>query len=82
MAKNHGPQIKKPDTYEALLAQGMSEEKAARISNAQAAGTLTPRSEKLEERTRRELLAQAKDIGISNRHRMTKLELIEQIRKG
>jgi hypothetical protein len=31
-----GPSIKKPDTYEALKDKGMSKERAARISNAQA----------------------------------------------
>lgn len=31
-----GPSIKKPDTYEALRDKGMSKERAAKISNAQA----------------------------------------------
>ena len=31
-----GPGIKKPDTYEALRDKGMSKERAAKISNAQA----------------------------------------------
>jgi hypothetical protein len=34
--KKPGPSIKKPDTYEALREKGMSKEKAAKISNAQA----------------------------------------------
>ena len=34
--KSAGPSIKKPDTYEALKDKGMSKERAARISNAQA----------------------------------------------
>ena len=34
--KQPGPSIKKPKTYEALRDKGMSKEKAARISNAQA----------------------------------------------
>ncbi len=34
--KDPGPSIKKPKTYEALRDKGMSKEKAARISNAQA----------------------------------------------
>jgi hypothetical protein len=34
--KTPGPSIKRPRTYEALKEQGMSKEKAARISNAQA----------------------------------------------
>lgn len=36
-----GPSIKKPDTYEALRDEGMSKERAARISNAQAKKTST-----------------------------------------
>ena len=37
MPKNqHGPSIKDPDQYEALRDEGMSKEKAARISNASA----------------------------------------------
>jgi hypothetical protein len=34
--KSHGPSVKKPDTYEALRDEGMSKERAAKISNAQA----------------------------------------------
>ena len=40
MAKDHGSQIKDDDTYEALRKEGASKEKAARIANAQAAGTI------------------------------------------
>jgi len=32
--KSHGPSIKNPRTYEALKREGMSKERAARISNA------------------------------------------------
>lgn len=35
-AKKPGPSIKKPKVYEALRDKGMSKEKAAKISNAQA----------------------------------------------
>jgi hypothetical protein len=34
--KKHGPSVKKPKTYEALRDKGMSKQRAARISNAQA----------------------------------------------
>jgi hypothetical protein len=34
--KKPGPSIKAPKTYEALKRQGMTKEKAAKISNAQA----------------------------------------------
>ena len=80
MPRDKAPQIKKPDTYDALVDKGMSKEKAARISNAQAAGTIDYRSDKLEERSKPDLLEEAKVIGIKNRHRMTKGELIKAIR--
>lgn len=35
-SKDPGPSIKKPKVYEALRDKGMSKEKAAKISNAQA----------------------------------------------
>lgn len=38
--KGPGPSIKRPRTYEALKKKGMSKTKAAKISNAQAAGTI------------------------------------------
>jgi hypothetical protein len=38
--KSPGPSVKKPATYEALRKQGASKGKAARIANAQAAGTI------------------------------------------
>ena len=34
--KTPGPSVKKPKTYEALKDKGMSKERAAKISNAQA----------------------------------------------
>lgn len=34
--KSPGPSVKKEDTYEALRDKGMSKQRAARISNAQA----------------------------------------------
>lgn len=34
--KKPGPSVKKPDTYEALRDKGMSKERSAKISNAQA----------------------------------------------
>ena len=34
--KSAGSSVKKPDTYEALRDKGMSKERAAKISNAQA----------------------------------------------
>ncbi|OYD46906.1 Rho termination factor [Sphingobacterium cellulitidis] len=82
MPKDKTPQLKKPDTYDALVDKGMSKEKAARISNAQAAGTIDHNSKKLEERSKSDLLSEAKEIGIKGRHNMNKEQLIKAIRKG
>mgnify|MGYP002716541997 CR=1 FL=1 len=80
MATDHGPQIKDPATYEALLRQGASPEKAARIANAKAAGTLRHDSTRLEDRTVAVLQDEAKRIGIPGRSKMKKAELIDAIR--
>ena len=80
MATKHPPQIKDPATYEALLKQGASAEKAARIANAKAAGTLRHNSTRLEDRTVPELRDEAKRIGIAGRARMRKAALIDAIR--
>lgn len=80
MAKNHGPQIKDDALYEALRKQGNSPEKAARIANAKAAGTLDHKSTRLEDRTKDELLAEARKIGIDGRSRMSKAELVDAVR--
>jgi hypothetical protein len=82
----HGPSIKDPKQYDALRDEGMSKEKAARISNASArssrsnVGRRGARSKDYDERTREELLATARKVGISGRSRMTKGELINALR--
>ena len=81
MAKDHGPQIKNDDMYEALRDDGASKEKAARIANAKANGSLDHRSTHLEDRTKDDLYDEAKEIGIEGRSKMDKAELIEAIRK-
>ena len=80
MAKDHGSQIKDDDTYEALRKEGASKEKAARIANAQAAGTIDHRGSDLEDRTKEDLYDEAKEIGIECRSEMSKKELIDAIR--
>ena len=80
MAKDHGPQIKDDKLYEDLRKDGASKEKAARIANAKAAGSLDHRGTKLEDRTKEELYDEAKEIGIEGRSDMTKDELIKAIR--
>ncbi len=80
MAKDHGPQIKDDALYEELRKQGESKEKAARIANAKAAGTLAHKSTRLDDRSKVELYAEAKKIGIEGRSKMTKAELVGAIR--
>ena len=82
MAKDHGPQIKDAKLYEELGKQGNSEEKAARIANAKAAGTLNHRSTQLEERSVKDLQQEAARIGIAGRSKMKKDELVKAIRHG
>jgi hypothetical protein len=78
--KDHGPEIKKPEMYESLRDEGMSKEKAARISNAKAEGSLEARGTDLEDRTKEDLYDEAKEIGIEGRSDMSKKELIDAIR--
>ena len=78
--KDPGQEIKNEDMYEALRDDGMSKEKAARISNAKANGSLDHNSTDLEDRTKGELYDEAKDIGIEGRSEMSKKELIDAIR--
>ena len=82
MAKDHGPQIKDDEQYEALREEGMSKEKAARIAN-------TPRREAAkkggdsppyEEWTVDELRDRAAEVDIEGRSEMDKDELIEALR--
>jgi hypothetical protein len=82
MAKDHGPQIKDDERYEALRRQGASKEKAARIANtsrSQAArrGGSSPR---YEDWTKGDLYQRAKEIGIEGRSGMSKGELIHALR--
>lgn len=74
-------QIKNERQYEALREQGMSKEKAARISNAgREASVKGGKSKKYEEWTKSDLLEKAREIGIDNRSKMNKQELIDALR--
>ncbi len=82
MGQKHGPSIKDDEQYEALRAEGMSKEKAARIAN-------TPRREAAEKGgqappyeqwTVSELRERAAELDIEGRSTMTKDELIAALR--
>ena len=80
MAKDHGSQVKDDALYEELRQHGASKEKAARIANARANGSLDHAATRLEDRTKQELYDEARKIGIEGRSAMTKDELIAAIR--
>ncbi|WP_372752512.1 Rho termination factor [Mariniflexile sp.] len=76
------PSIKNEDQYEALREKGYSKEKAARIANTPNAGKKGGKAKPYEERTKKELYVQAKNIGISGRSKMNKGELITALRNN
>ncbi len=82
MAKDHGPQIKDDEVYEALRNKGYSQEKSARIanSNRHEVGVKGGEAPPYEERTKKELYQQAKELDIAGRSGMRKDQLIEAIR--
>jgi hypothetical protein len=80
MAKDHGSQIKDDALYEELRKQGNSKEKAARIANARANGSLNHRATHLEDRTKADLMKEAREIGIEGRSKMDKAQLVSAIR--
>jgi hypothetical protein len=85
MVRDHGPQIKDDETYEALRKKGASKEKAARIANAKAKPGQDPSKKggeagKYEDWTARDLRRRAGEIGIEGRSSMKKAELINALR--
>lgn len=80
MTKDHGSSIKNDAKYEALRKEGMSKEKAARISNDPNSSKKGGKASDLGDRSKTELLEEAKNIGIKGRHDMNKEELIDAIR--
>lgn len=82
MAKDHGPQIKDDDKYEALREDGMSKEKAARIANSgKSASVKGGKSPSYEEWTKEDLYNKAAEVGLSGRSRMNKKELMQALRQ-
>jgi hypothetical protein len=80
MAKDHGPTIKSDKVYEDLREAGASKEKAARIANAYAGGTLAHDGTHLKNRSKEALYDEAKELGIEGHSKMNKDELIDAIR--
>lgn len=86
MTKNHGPSVKDDEQYEALREEGMSKEKAARISNSSSqssrsnVGHRGGSAEDYEDRTKDELLQRAREIDLDVNTNMTKDELIGALR--
>lgn len=81
MTKDHGKQIKNDEQYEALRDEDMSKEKAAWFANTDDAGEKGGENKKYEKRTKKELDQKAKEIGgIKNYSKMTKDELIDELR--
>lgn len=80
--KDHGPQIKDDEQYEALREEGMSKEKAARIANTdrETAAKKGGKGSQYEDRTKDELMDKAREVGIDGRSKMSKEELIDALR--
>ena len=81
-AKNHGPQIKDDEAYEALRREGASKEKAARIANTgrSEAGRRGGNAPPYEEWTKDELYARARELEVDGRASMSKGDLIRALR--
>lgn len=86
MAKNHGSSVKNDRQYEALRDEGMSKEKAARISNASAnegkskVARRGGKSGSYEDWSKKDLYDKAKEVGIEGRSSMDKKELVSALR--
>lgn len=78
----HGNQIKDDKKYEALRKGDASKEKTARIGNTPDFGKKGGKASRLEDRTKEELLEEAEKIGIKNRSKMSKEELLQETRNN
>jgi hypothetical protein len=80
-SQQHSSSIKHEDVYEKLRGEGASKEKAARIANSMPqAGKKGGKSKPYEERTKKELYEQARNLDIVGRSDMSKNELIDALR--
>jgi hypothetical protein len=89
MAKNHGSTVKNDEQYEALRDKGASKQKAARIANANSsssgggsnsASKKGGKAGKYEDRTKDDLMQEARKVGIDGRSKMSKSELAKALR--
>ena len=74
--------IKNEKQYEALKDEGMSKQKAARIANTENSGKKGGKAENYEDRSKADLYAKAKQVGIDGRSKMTKSQLIDALRNN
>jgi hypothetical protein len=82
VTKDHGPQVKDDEQYEALREQGASKEKAARIANTDRsdAGKRGGEAGSYEDWTVEDLRERASELDIEGRSSMDKDELIAALR--
>lgn len=76
------PRIKDEDKYQALRDKGYSKEKSARIANTEDSGKKGGKADRYEDRSKKDIYALAKDIGIKGRSKMSKKELIHALRNN
>lgn len=81
-ATENRPNIKNDRQYEALIRKGESRQKAARIANTPDSGKKGGKADSYEERSKEELYAKAKQVGIPGRSKMRKEQLIEALRNS
>jgi hypothetical protein len=73
--------IKNERQYEALRDKGMSKEKSARIANSgRRASRRGGRASSYEDRTKEDLMREARRVGIEGRSSMSKQELMDALR--
>ncbi len=80
--KKTSSRIKNEDQYEKLREKGYSKQKAARIANTENAGKKGGHSNKYEDRTKKELMDKARQVGIKGRSKMSKDELARALRNN